>query len=392
MWYIYKDGYIVKYTKDLKNVILGECNKGLNKCEICKRFNIPKSTIYHWLKNTKNIENTNITYLDYYKLNNKYKNKCIELEILEKLHCFKDSTTKEKEIAISKFVGVYPIKTMCRVLDLPKGTFYNFHLRRKQVTYNQIRDEQLKKEIYRVFKVSDERFGAKKIWIKLSVEGINTTLNKVQKLMKLLNLHSRQNLRKIESIKQKDNSQYYINKLKRVFNQTEPNKYWVSDVTELQVKRNKFYLCVIFDLFSRKVVAYRLSIKNNTQLTVNTFKDAFENRNRPKDLTFHSDQGSNYTAYEFRDLLHSLKVNQSFSKSGNPYDNACMESFFSNLKREEYNGKQYEYFDELEESVDSYMRYYNDYRPHQTLKNKTPNQFENDYYAGISNKKATIVS
>lgn len=392
MWYIYKDGYIVKYTKDLKNVILGECNKGLNKCEICKRFNIPKSTIYHWLKNTKNIENTNITYLDYYKLNNKYKNKCIELEILEKLHCFKDSTTKEKEIAISKFVGVYPIKTMCRVLDLPKGTFYNFHLRRKQVTYNQIRDEQLKKEIYRVFKVSDERFGAKKIWIKLTVEGINTTLNKVQKLMKLLNLHSRQNLRKIESIKQKDNSQYYINKLKRVFNQTEPNKYWVSDVTELQVKRNKFYLCVILDLFSRKVVAYRLSIKNNTQLTVNTFKDAFENRNRPKDLTFHSDQGSNYTAYEFRDLLHSLKVNQSFSKRGNPYDNACMESFFSNLKREEYNGKQYEYFDELEESVDSYMRYYNDYRPHQTLKNKTPNQFENDYYAGISNKKATIVS
>ena len=392
MWYIYKDGYIEKYTKDLKNVILGECNKGLNKCEICKRFNIPKSTIYHWLKNTKNIENTNITYLDYYKLNNKYKNKCIELEILEKLHCFKDSTTKEKEIAISKFVGVYPIKTMCRVLDLPKGTFYNFHLRRKQVTYNQIRDEQLKKEIYRVFKVSDERFGAKKIWIKLTVEGINTTLNKVQKLMKLLNLHSRQNLRKIESIKQKDNSQYYINKLKRVFNQTEPNKYWVSDVTELQVKRNKFYLCVILDLFSRKVVAYRLSIKNNTQLTVNTFKDAFENRNRPKDLTFHSDQGSNYTAYEFRDLLHSLKVNQSFSKRGNPYDNACMESFFSNLKREEYNGKQYEYFDELEESVDSYMRYYNDYRPHQTLKNKTPNQFENDYYAGISNKKATIVS
>lgn len=392
MWYIYKDGYIVKYTKDLKNVILGECNKGLNKCEICKRFNIPKSTIYHWLKNTKNIENTNITYLDYYNLNNKYKNKCIELEILEKLRCFKDSTTKEKEIAISKFVGVYPIKTMCRVLDLPKGTFYNFHLRRKQVTYNQIRDEQLKKEIYRVFKVSDERFGAKKIWIKLTVEGINTTLNKVQKLMKLLNLHSRQNLRKIESIKQKDNSQYYINKLKRVFNQTEPNKYWVSDVTELQVKRNKFYLCVILDLFSRKVVAYRLSIKNNTQLTVNTFKDAFENRNRPKDLTFHSDQGSNYTAYEFRDLLHSLKVNQSFSKRGNPYDNACMESFFSNLKREEYNGKQYEYFDELEESVDSYMRYYNDYRPHQTLKNKTPNQFENDYYAGISNKKATIVS
>lgn len=57
-----------------------------------------------------------------------------------------------------------------------------------------------------------------------------------------------------------------------------------------------------------------------------------------------------------------------------------MESFFSSLKREEYNGKHYEFFDELKESVASYMKYYNDYRPHQTLKNKTPNQFKNDYY------------
>lgn len=379
----------MKFEKEIKNKIIDEYYKKVSIKDICEKFHVSKTTVYNWLREKKKVKGSKeITYLDYYKLNNKYKNKCLELEILEKLHCFKDVSIKEKEIAISKFVGVYPIKTMCSVLDLPKGTFYNFHLRRKQVTQNQIRDEQLKKEIYRVFKASDERFGAKKIWIKLKVEGINTTLNKVQKLMKLLNLYSRQSLRKSESTTQKDNSQYYINKLKRVFNQTEPNKYWVSDVTELQVKRNKFYLCVILDLFSRKVVAYRLSVKNNTQLTINTFKDAFENRNRPRDLSFHSDQGSNYTAYEFRDLLHSLKVNQSFSKSGNPYDNACMESFFSSLKREEYNGKQYEYFDELEGGIDSYMKYYNDYRPHQTLKNKTPNQFERDYYAEKKQQKS----
>ena len=62
-----------------------------------------------------------------------------------------------------------------------------------------------------------------------------------------------------------------------------------------------------------------------------------------------------------------------------------MESFFSTFKREEYNGKHYEFFDELEESIKKYMHYYNDYRPHESLKNKTPNQFEIDYY----NKKAT---
>ena len=201
--------------------------------------------------------------------------------------------------------------------------------------------------------------------------------------MKLLNICSTNKLRKCEPkpVKEiKDNSQYYINKLKREFIQNEPNKFWVGDVTEVRVKMNKFYLCVVLDLFSRKVVAYRLSSQNNTQLTINTFKDAYEDRGRPKDLSFHSDQGSNYTAFEYRDLLRTLKVNQSFSKSGNPYDNACIESFFSNFKREEYNSKHYEYFDELEVSVASYMRYYNDYRPHQTLKNKTPNQVEKEFY------------
>lgn len=86
-----------------------------------------------------------------------------------------------------------------------------------------------------------------------------------------------------------DSSTYYVNKLKRQFNQTSPNKYWVGDITEVRVKRNKFYLCVILDLFSRKVVAYRLSSQNNTQLTINTFKDAYEGRNRPCELSFHSD-------------------------------------------------------------------------------------------------------
>ena len=69
-----------------------------------------------------------------------------------------------------------------------------------------------------------------------------------------------------------------------------------------------------------------------------------------------------------------------------------MESFFSRFKREEYNSIQYEFFDELQTSVDSYMKYYNDYRPHETLKNKTPNQFENDCYVETNNKKVTINS
>lgn len=374
------------YTSEFIKTILKKLREGEKVCNLCRSLHLSKATIYNWLKKNKTVfsknEERSITYEDYTKLQIKFNRAIRELEIFQELHCFKDATIREKEQAIDKLVGKYPIKTMCRLIDLPTGTFYNYHFRRVQVTHKQIRDQELKQEVYRIFKESGERFGAKKIWIKLKIEGVNTTIFKVQSLMKLLNLSSKQRLRKTEMPKT-ENSVYYVNKLRREFNQTSPNKYWVGDITEVRVKRNKFYLCVILDLFSRKVVAYRLSSQNNTQLTINTFKDAYEGRNRPRGLSFHSDQGANYTAFEFRDLLHSLKVNQSFSKSGNPYDNACIESFFSNFKREEYNSKQYEYFDELQESIDSYMRFYNEYRPHQTLKNKTPDQFELEYYNEI---------
>lgn len=369
----------MKFTKEIKIEILNNYKKEIGYKELCLKYGISRSTIYNWVRKNKKIKGGDISYLDYYKLKKQLDKKNLELEMYENLHCFKDATTKEKEIAISKFVGKYPIKAMCRLLEISKGTVYNYLFRKTKVSQNQIRDEELKREIYRVFKESEERFGAKKILAKLRSEGINTTLKKVQSLMLLLNIKSKQKLIKSESVK-KDESVYYVNKLKRLFNQDEPNKYWVSDVTELKIRKNKFYLCVILDLFSRKVVAYRLSTRNNTQLTINTFKDAYENRNRPKELSFHSDQGANYTAYEFKDLLRFLKVEQSFSHKGNPYDNACMESFFSTFKREEYNTKNYNDFDEMEKSIELYMNFYNDYRTHQTLKNKTPNQFESDYY------------
>lgn len=221
-----------------------------------------------------------------------------------------------------------------------------------------------------------------KIATKLSELGINTTKKKVSNLMEQMGIKSKQ-CKKRTFEKKQGKLASCKNYLNRHFEQSEPNKFWVGDVTTIFIKNNKFYLCVIIDLFSRKVVAYRLSAQNNSNLTVNTFKDAFEERNRPVGLCFHSDQGANYISCEYRNLLKTLKVKQSFSSKANPYDNAVIESFFSNFKREEINHHDYEFFEELQESVKEYMNYYNDYRPHLSLKNKTPNQVENDYELSV---------
>lgn len=261
-----------RFTEEFRTNLMNLYKKGISVKQLGAEYGISKASIYNWLKNDKSIVGKDkakfIKYSDYEKVQRLLKRKALEFDIIQELHCFKDATTKEKEIAISRLVGKYPIKTMCRLLDIPTGTFYNYRFRRKEVTQNQIRDEQLKREIYRIFKESEGRFGPRKIFTKLKSIGVNMSINKVQNLMKLLNLKSTQCIRKSEPQTQ-DNSQYYVNKLKRVFNQTAPNKYWVSDITEVRVRRNKFYLCVILDLFSRKVIAYRLSSQNNTQLAIN---------------------------------------------------------------------------------------------------------------------------
>lgn len=87
------------------------------------------------------------------------------------------------------------------------------------------------------------------------------------------------------------------------------------------------------DLFSRKIIAWNISAKADGVLVKSTFQKAYESRNVPKGLMFHSDRGTQYTAVAFRKFLDTVGVVQSFSKKGYPFDNACCESFFSTSKK-----------------------------------------------------------
>lgn len=94
-------------------------------------------------------------------------------------------------------------------------------------------------------------------------------------------------------------------------------------------------ICVIIDLFSRKVVACCIGRNNTTYLIKRTFREAYNDRIPGEGLIFHSDRGANYKAESFRILLASKNVTQSFSRAHIPYDNAVMENFFGSLKKEE---------------------------------------------------------
>ena len=171
------------------------------------------------------------------------------------------------------------------------------------------------------------------------------------------------------------------NHLHQDFNQKAPNLVWVSDITYIKAGGKWYYLCIVMDLFSRKIIAWHLSGKADADLVIITFQKAYQKRNAPYGLMFHSDRGSQYTAFSFRQLLDSLNVVQSFSKKGYPFDNAVCECFFKYLKKEEINRRTYHTLQELHTSIFEYIEgFYNSRRPHSSLGLLTPNEKENIYW------------
>ncbi|WP_169308504.1 IS3 family transposase [Filifactor alocis] len=149
--------------------------------------------------------------------------------------------------------------------------------------------------------------------------------------------------------------------------------------TYIKVNGSFHYLCVVMDLFSRKIIGWSISNRHDVDLTMKAFENAYFDRGEPEYVLFHSDRGSKYTALTFRQMLERCNVVQSFSQKGYPYDNACMESFFHHMKRECINRKSFRNQDELRLCCFEYINRYNSKRPHSSLGDYTPDEIEQFY-------------
>lgn len=113
------------------------------------------------------------------------------------------------------------------------------------------------------------------------------------------------------------------NFLQQQFQTKRPNQVWVSDITAFKFRDKYYYLCVIIDLFSRKVIFYHISHKSSTQLLTKIFKQAYVDREPQAEIMFHSDRGTQYMSHAFVRLLEDFGVEQSFSRTACPHDNAA---------------------------------------------------------------------
>jgi transposase InsO family protein len=149
------------------------------------------------------------------------------------------------------------------------------------------------------------------------------------------------------------------NLLKRNFNTEEPNKVWLTDITYLIFGNKRAYLSTIIDLYDRKIVAYQISKRNDIKLVIDTLNQAIAKTKDVSNLIIHSDQGFQYTSFEYKAVCESNGILISMSRKGTPINNSPMESFHSILKKETlYNN----YITSLEEYlllVEDWLAFYN---------------------------------
>ena len=352
---------------------------------ISKRLKVPRSTIYVWLKKYKELpENNPDSYINYQRFYAQEKARCEKFEqickVLQTVNCTGSAPLQIKLSELEKLYGQYSVHVLCEALNVSRGTFYNHILRnKKENAQHLLRHQDLSEIIKNTYEEYNGIYGATKIYYILKANGYVTSLKTVKRLMSEMGLKSvRSNTKKLFLKEQRTKRK--TNHLQHDFSATEPNTRWVGDITECYVLDKKFYICAILDLFSRKIIAYKISNKASTQLTTATLKDAFTNRGNPNNLIFHSDQGCQYVSYAYQKLLHDLHITQSFSKLASPHDNSVMESFFSSFKKEETYRIHYRSVKEFKESVHRYIEFYNSERLHGANAYKSPNERERIYF------------
>ena len=373
------------HTKSQKQELVNQYLTGKSVYTISAETGVPRSTLYTWIRHEQEVRQNSasnkevINFKSYRQLKEHAQRLEGILEILKTCGCAPHDPLAVK-LKVSERLyheDKYSVRMICEALDIPRGTFYNhiFRNKRGESSYEK-RKEELRICIRQVYEDSNQIFGSPKIAAVLQSEGIKVSKEYVRQLMREMGLES---IRKSAKKQYMDEARKTQNIVNREFDVDKPNQVWVSDVTYFKLNNMKFYVCVIMDLFARKVIAHRIGKNNSTQLVKNTFKDAYESREVDECLIFHTDQGSNYRARAFCTYLAERNVTQSFSKAGVPYDNSVMESFFSSMKREELYRYKYRSEKEFRARVDEYIKFYNCKRPHKTLKYKTPEQAEQNY-------------
>jgi transposase InsO family protein len=272
----------------------------------------------------------------------------------------------------------HSVVLLCRVLSVARSAFYAWQ--RQQLSARARADEQLGKDIQKIYEASRCTYGAPRVHAELRNRGKRVGRKRVARLMRTAGLVGR-TPRHFRRTTIPDPSTQVQDLVHRQFDPTEPNQLWLSDITYIRTWEGWLYLAVVLDAYSRKVVGWALADHLRTELATAALQMALISRQPAPGLVCHSDRGSQYTSAAYRDLLEQHGLRQSIGRPGTCWDNAVAESFFATLKNELIYVHVWPTRQSARSAIFAFIEgWYNRIRLHSTLNYASPQIYEEDYY------------
>ncbi len=270
----------------------------------------------------------------------------------------------------------YHIRDLCQALRVPPSTYYAWRSRKPSPRQRQ--NQILREKLSVLFVANRKVYGSPRLRVCLLKEGFPCSRNRVARQMRDLHLKARQK----RSFKPKTTDSNHPNPIAKnllsvVGKPQSTNRVWVSDITYIFTAQGWLYLAAVMDLYSRKIVGWSTAHHLKTTLVEQALLQAAHGRCPKAGLLHHSDRGVQYASANYRQMLSSLKALPSMSSTGNCYDNAAMESFWSTLKTEWLHHKNFQTRDQASLAIFDFIEtFYNPKRLHSALGYQSPVDFE----------------
>lgn len=281
---------------------------------------------------------------------------------------------------IADHAAQYPVRTLCRVLEVSRAGYYTWKGRAEQA--RQPRGELKLRVLVRcAFRKSRGTYGSPRVHQELREEGVRVSRKRVARVMREEGLSARARRRfRGGTTDSAHPHRIAENVLERDFSvEACPgvDRVWVSDITYLPTRAGWLYLAVVLDLKSRRVVGSAVGATLEAELALRALRQALWQRKPAAGLIHHSDRGVQYACDAYRALLEQHGIQASMSRKGNCWDNAVAESFFATLEWELIERSDWHTHAEAERAVAEYIEgWYNAERKHSSLEYLSPAAYE----------------